>query len=139
MFDRNLKTRFATVKESGGFRPEDVGDQETQHTIYWAPLPKALNFERRRFGAYTSDDNVRTGVQVVKVYAGESAETVTASGDGGSFRTSLRRGDILLEINGQAITDWNTYFELVRLSPRTMYFTFRRDGRIYNGETVLDY
>ena len=84
MFDRNLKARFAMVKESGGFRPEDVGDQETQHTIYWAPLPKALNFERRRFGAYTSDDNVRTGVEVVRVYAGESAETVTATGDGGA-------------------------------------------------------
>lgn len=139
MFDRNLKARFAMVKESGGFRPEDVGDQTTQHTIYWAPLPKALNFERRRFGAYTSDDNVRTGVQVVKVYPGESAETVTAGGDGGSFRTSLRRGDVLLEINGQEITDWNTYFELVRLSPRTMQFTFRRDGRVYNAETVLDY
>lgn len=115
------------------------GDQKTQHTIYWAPLPKALNFERRRFGAYTSDDNVRSGVQVVKVYPGESAETVTANGDGGSLRTSLRRGDVLLEINGQEITDRNTYFELVRLPPRTMQFTFRRDGRVYNAETVLDY
>ena len=76
---------------------------------------------------------------MVKVYAGESAETVTASGNGTNFQTSLRRGDVLLQINGQKITDWNTYFELVRLSPRTMQFTFRRDGRIYDAETVLDY
>ena len=76
---------------------------------------------------------------MLKVYAGESAETVTATRDGTSFRTSLRRGDVLLEINGQEIKDWNTYFELVRLSPRTMYFTFRRDGAICEGETVLDY
>jgi hypothetical protein len=139
MFDRNLKARFAMFKENEWFRPGDVGDQETQHTIYWAPLPKALNFERRRFGAFTSDDNVRTGVEVLKVYPGESAEAVEVIGGGGASRTSLRRGDVLLEINGEEITDWNTYFELVRLSPRRMPFTFRRDGRIYSGEAVLDY
>jgi len=139
MLDRNLKARFAMFKQNGWFRPGDVGNQDTFHTIYWPPLPKAQNFGKRRFGAQTSDDRVRTGVQVTGVYRGEPATQITVTSGGNSHRTSLQRGDVLLAINGQQIKDWNTYFELVRLSNRTMYFTFRRGGTVYEGETMLSY
>jgi S1-C subfamily serine protease len=62
---------------------------------------------------------------------------VTEIEQGSPAQGILRRGDVILSINGHEVKDEVSFFDLVRSSSIKMQFTFRRGGNTNTGEATL--
>ena len=57
--------------------------------------------------------------------------------NGNRQEPSLKRGDIILCVNGQSIGDCDDYWDVVKKSPTTMKFSISRAGQIIHLQTIL--
>jgi hypothetical protein len=136
--DRTMAERFQLAKSKNRL-PYEARNQKTLHPVTWR-LPKSTTRHGTRLGVTASDTGLRTGAKVLEVDANSPAN--------GSLRIwnpdsqtnqsgSLQEGDILLSINGTRINDEDTFYELVKCSPKQMNFTFQRQSRSHRAEVVL--
>ena len=138
LMDRQLSERFKQAF-NGKYVEEGTGyTQTTLHPITWS-YPKNTNLHKPRFGVVGDDDNTPTGVVVTNVATNGPGDNITIDDNGQPRNGSLQHGDVILSISGEKVKDSDSFFELVRLSRKTMYFTFKRNGNVNNAEAILSW
>ena len=123
MMDRRLGDRF---QKAFGGKYVEAGTGYTQtslKTITWS-LPKDAS-RPSRFGVAGDDGRTRTGVTVIQVDQRSPARGI------------LQRGDIITSINGEEVRDADSFFDLVRCSPRQMHLEFTRSGNVTSTDVTL--
>jgi hypothetical protein len=131
-----LKSRFQSVFEGKFVDPETGFTQTTLYPITWS-IPKNTNLQKSRFGVVGDDDKMTTGVKVTDIYANGPGENITIVDNGQRRKGSLQKGDVILSISDEEVKDADSYSYLVRLSARTMFFTFKRNGEEHYAEATL--
>lgn len=124
VLDENLAGRFRRVYKGKYVEPSTGYAQTTLATITWS-LPKPIDRPTSRFGVVAAENQTKTGV------------VVTSVDPNGPGRGVLSRGDLIVAINGQRVTDTDSFFVLARSSPRTMQYTFRRGNATRQAEAKL--
>jgi hypothetical protein len=122
---------FTTIHPEGIEHPE--GRRQTTQTITALSLPQespAADARGSRFGVMAVD-NGGDGVRVTSVRGGYPGARVVVIETGEVL--TLQPGDVILEVNGQAIRSLQDYVDTVRSSPQTMDVTVRN---VNNGEKI---
>ena len=121
---------FAQIKPDGIEQPG--GRRQTTQTITALTLPKEAQADPRgsRFGV-PAVENGGDGVRVTGVYRGFPGTHVVVV-DTGDVLT-LQAGDVIVEINGQAIRSMPDYIAAVQGSPQTMDLVVRN---VNNGQKL---
>jgi hypothetical protein len=138
LLDQRLKSRFRSIFEEK-FVDTDTGFTQTSlYPITWS-LPKNTNSQKTRFGVVGNDGNMSMGVKVTDIYADSPGKNITIFDRGQQRSGSLQKGDIILSISDEEIKGIDSYVDLVRLSSKNMFFTFKRNGKDYNAEATLNW
>ncbi len=125
MMDRRLNGLFQMPPFNGRYVEPGTGFTQTSwKTISWS-LPRDVGHRTSRFGVVGDDSRIRTGVTVTGVRAGSPA------------LGTLQNGDVITAINGEMVEDTDSFFDLVRCSPRTMRYDFTRNGRQFSSNATL--
>lgn len=122
ILDERLADRFQRVYHGRYVEPGTGYVQTKMTTITWS-LPKNIDRPTSRFGVVGADSH--GGVMVARV---------DPNGPGGG---ALRRGDQIVAINGRRVADTESFFVLVRSSPRTMYYAYRRGNATREAQATL--
>jgi hypothetical protein len=124
ILDENLAGRFRRVYNGKYVEPGTGYTQTTLTTITWS-LPKPIDHPTSRFGVVAAENRAKTGV------------VVTSVDPNGPARGVLARGDLIVAINGQDVTDTDSFFVLARSSSKTMHYTYRRGNASRDAEAKL--
>ncbi len=122
---------FTTIRPEGIEHPG--GRRQTTQTITAFALPQespAADARGSRFGVMAVD-NGGDGVRVTSVRSGYPGRRVVVIETGEVL--ALQPGDVILDVNGQAIRGLQDYVDTVRSSPQTMDLTVRN---VNNGEQL---
>ncbi len=127
---RKVQDEFDT-RIPGGYQDKHGRRQTTQTLRVWH-LPPGWPGDGggggSRFGIHIRSYRGR-GVLVTRVSRGSPAD-----------RAEVDRGDVILSVNGQAVSSTDEMLEAVRRSPRVMRFRMKggRTGRVYDLEATLN-
>jgi S1-C subfamily serine protease len=134
--DRELKRRFLAVFHGKFVEPETGFTQTSLYPIAWS-YPKNTNHQVSRFGVVGDDAITPKAVTITSVEANGPAENIMIYDKGQKRSGSLQKGDAILSISDEEVEDADSFSYLVRLSPKTISFTFKRNGEEHYAEATL--